>query len=567
LGFKIIVRGPDKRIRELVLAEGDNPIGRDPANSLVLDGRGVSRRHAKLVLQGENLSLVDLGSTYGTRVNNAVMIQRQLLDGDAVTIGMHHLIVKHEDLPSPAHATAPKSINSEEPYIGDDLTQAPPQDIHQRKTLQMNRNALNFILDNPDDEGRAVKVLPNEDSSLVKAVERLGAATDFKEAGYQTLPGGVGETADPDYQALLLMYKVSELLAGSADLDSFVEQMADLVLEEVQADTVVLLLRDGDNLEPRVIRHRGSLKIGEVPISRNIIDRVVEDRIAVMSNDVSHDARIAPGQSVALYNIRAVLAFPLLLHGELTGILYLSRSLAKPFTTADGDLVAALASLVVSGLETARLTEQMLQEKQQRKALERFHPPEVVDQLFKSGVGESSLEELQATVLVCGLGGFDALVGKVEPIKLASVLHEYYELLYEKIFANGGSLVRLNDSWALALFGISQSANRDAVWAVESARMLCHEFSSLAALWPSRLVLHCALDTGPVVAGIVGSLERPEYTAIGTPISTASAMIQHAAGETSILVTERTWGNLPKQRFQVEAAPAVGDVAVYSLKV
>lgn len=562
MGFVLIVKGPGDKVREHQLAEGETRLGRDPANTLVLDGRGVSRRHAKLVLKNDRLVLTDLGSTYGTRVNEVITVQRELHDGDTVTVGMHYLMVKvvRDEL----HRGPEPELDGDSFEGEDEVTQAPPLDIHRRKTIQMNRNAIQFILDNPDEDGRAVTVLEGkEDSSLMRAVQRLGAAADFG-AALDTQPG-----KNADYQALLLMFKVSELLAAATDLEEFVEPVADLVSESVKATTVVLLMlgEDGE-LVPTVIRHKGTLKKGEIPVSRGIVDRVLKEKLAVMSNDVSHDSRLQPGKSVMLYNIFAVMAFPLFVRGEVRGLLYMSRSLAQPFTVADGDLVAALASLVASGIERAELRERIVDEKQQRKALERFHPPEVVDQLTRSGVGESSFQEHRATVLVCDLWGFSTLVGRVEPLKLANVLHEYYEMLYEKVFANGGSLVKLHDGWALALFGTPHSPDRDAVWAVESARMLCREFASMAALWPGSeaLSLRCALDSGTVVAGVVGSLERLEYAAIGTPISTAAMLVQHAPG-TSVLFTDRTWAELPRRRYSVHAHADVGEVKVLQLQL
>jgi class 3 adenylate cyclase len=565
LGFVLILKGPNKKVQEYQLADGETSVGRDPANALVLDGRGVSRRHAKFQLKKGRLSLTDLGSTYGTRVNDVITMQRDLADGDTITVGMHYLLVKEVPDVGPANSGKLTTLapDSQGGFNGDDVTQAPsPSDVHKRKTLQMNRQAIQFILDNPDEDGRAVQVLSKEDSSLMKAVERLGAAADFGVGIQDTQP-----SQSADYQALLLMYKVSELLVAANDLDEFVEPVADLVMESVNATTVVLLmLGEGGELEPRVIRHHTTLREGEIPVSRGIVDRVIAERIAVMSNDVGHDSRLEAGKSVMLYNICAVMAFPLSVHGELRGVLYLSRSVAKPFTVADGDLVAALAALVASGMERAELRSNIVQEKQQRKALERFHPPEVVDQLFSTGVGEASLQEHRATALVCDLAGFNKLVGLVEPRKLAVVLHEYYELIYDKVFANGGSLVKLLDGWALALFGTPHSPDPDAVWAVEAARMLCREFKSLVTLWPggNSLSLRCALDSGSVVAGVVGSVDRMEYTAIGTPISTAATVVRQV-GETSVLFTERTWAELPKKRYRVEAVSQAGDVTIYRL--
>lgn len=572
MGFVLIVKGPDGEVREIQLVEGDTSVGRDPASALVLEGRGVSRRHARVSLREGKLTITDLGSTYGTRVNNAVVTQSELADGDRIVVGMYHLTVKESTRSvGPRLEDLAKTLNDGVPdSFADEMTQPPPPsgggDVHQRKTLQMNRDALNFVLDNPDEEGRAVKVLPRQDSSLMKAVKRLGT-TDLKRAATETpQPRGT------DYRALVLMYKVTELLAGANDVVGFADPMAELVLEEVEADTLVLLMREGDRDEllPQVIRHRGQLSAGEIPVSRSILDRVVRERVAVMSNDPSSDSRLAPGQSVMLYNIRAAMAFPLLVRDQVRGVLYLSRALARPFTAADGDLVAALSALVSSGIERAELKERVLREKQRRKSLERFHPPEVVDKLFTSDAEgpDGALDEHPATVLVCDLRGFHEQVAQVDHRQLATVLHEYYELLYEKVFANGGSLVKLHDGWALALFGTPHSQDRDAVWAVEAARMLCAEFDSMAALWPSPtpLSLRCALDTGTVIAGVVGPLDRQEYTAIGTPISTAAAIASRDQG-TSVSLTERTWSELPRQRYRVEVLPPAGEVRVFRLQL
>ncbi len=570
MGFVLIVHPPEGEAREFRLVEGETHAGRDPANALVLEGRGVSRRHAKFVLQGERLTLVDLGSTYGTRVNDVTTLRRELNDGDEVLLGMNKLAVKIVDDPPPVllpplQATIPSPV----PYFTEEVTQAPGGggggDVHQRKTLEMNRQAIQFVLDNPNEAGQAVQVLPRHDSDLMKAVRRMASVTPATiPVARQTVPPRGAE-----YQALLLMYKVSELLAAAADREEFLGQVADLVLEEVRADTVVMLaLAEDGGLAPEVIRHRGTLTPGEVPISRGIVDRVLAEKAAVMSNDVGHDERIKSGQSVMLYKIRAVVALPMLVRGELRGVLYLSRSGLQNFAPTDADLMGALASLVASGLERAELKERIAREKQHRKALERFHPPEVVEQLASSlPTGEESLGEHQATVLVCDLHDFADLVRRVPTRQLASVLHEYYEMLYDKVFSNGGSLVKLHDGWALALFGAPHSPDRDAVWAVEAARELCAEFSELSLLWPGSqsIALRCALDSGTVVSGVVGSTERLEHVALGLPITTATA-IARASQRTSICLSERTFAELPRTRYKVQQAPPLGELLVYQMQ-
>jgi len=292
------------------------------------------------------------------------------------------------------------------------------------------------------------------------------------------------------------------------------------------------------------------------------------EKVSIMSNDVSQDNRIKSGQSVMLYKIRAVMVLPLLVQGELQGVMYIGRSGLQNFSTADGELLSALVSLIASGIQRAELKEKVLKEKEHRKALERFHPPEVVDRLFSRESGEPAIEEHQSTVLVCDLEEFSSLVTHVPPWQLASVLHEYYEMLYDRVFANGGSLVKLHDGWALALFGAPHSPDRDAAWALETAKELCEEFRSISVLWPNShsMALRCALDTGDVVSGVVGSAERLEYAAIGLPISTASLLAAHLHG-TGIILTDRTWSEIPRSHFTVDEVTGCGDVRAFRVRL
>ncbi len=61
--------------RTLVLPQGETVIGRDPACPLHVDNRSVSRRHARVVRNGEQVTIEDLGSACGTLVNGRA-IQR-----------------------------------------------------------------------------------------------------------------------------------------------------------------------------------------------------------------------------------------------------------------------------------------------------------------------------------------------------------------------------------------------------------------------------------------------------------------------------------------------------------
>ena len=62
-------------------------LGRLPESTVVLSDPNASRRHAELHAEGDSYTLVDLGSTNGSKVNG-IRVGRQLLrDGDSLTFG------------------------------------------------------------------------------------------------------------------------------------------------------------------------------------------------------------------------------------------------------------------------------------------------------------------------------------------------------------------------------------------------------------------------------------------------------------------------------------------------
>ncbi len=74
-------------------------IGRAPDVELVLDHNSVSRRHARVFVDGAELRATDLGSHNGTRLNGAVLDETRVLKtGDVVSVGEVILVV-HAELP------------------------------------------------------------------------------------------------------------------------------------------------------------------------------------------------------------------------------------------------------------------------------------------------------------------------------------------------------------------------------------------------------------------------------------------------------------------------------------
>src|SRR5205809_1698119 len=67
-------------------------IGREEGNGLRLNDERISRFHAKVQLDGEDVILTDLESTNGTRVNGDAVQIRRLQAGDRVGVGRSVLL-------------------------------------------------------------------------------------------------------------------------------------------------------------------------------------------------------------------------------------------------------------------------------------------------------------------------------------------------------------------------------------------------------------------------------------------------------------------------------------------
>ena len=79
----IVLRG-----RRIALQKGINIVGRDPESEVWLDGTGISRRHARIVVGETDVHLEDLGSKNGTTFRGAVLDRQvNLQDGDQIGFG------------------------------------------------------------------------------------------------------------------------------------------------------------------------------------------------------------------------------------------------------------------------------------------------------------------------------------------------------------------------------------------------------------------------------------------------------------------------------------------------
>ncbi len=98
---------------EVRLEPGENILGRDAEATAWIDDPGVSRRHARIVVEGNDATLQDLGSKNGTKLRGRrIHAPARLEDRDVIQIGPAKMIVRILRPTGPTRTAADESPGS-----------------------------------------------------------------------------------------------------------------------------------------------------------------------------------------------------------------------------------------------------------------------------------------------------------------------------------------------------------------------------------------------------------------------------------------------------------------------
>ena len=184
----------------------------------------------------------------------------------------------------------------------------------------------------------------------------------------------------------------------------------------------------------------------------------------------------------------------------------------------------------------------------------------------KAASGELSLggENRNATIFFSDIRSFTAMSEKMQPNEVVEFLNAYMTRMVECVNKTGGVVDKYIGDAIMAVWGApesSGSAAGDALNAVTAALMMRDSLSSFnrerAARGLAPVKIGCGINSGPVVAGQIGSEERMEYTVIGDAVNLASRTeALNKPFATDVLITENTY-NLIKDKVIVAEMPGV----------
>ena len=85
--IELVLRYPDGKEKKLSFEKEGLMLGKAAGNDVVLEGEGISRYHARLLVEDAKLLIEDLGSTNGTLLNAKTVKRERVMPGDKILLG------------------------------------------------------------------------------------------------------------------------------------------------------------------------------------------------------------------------------------------------------------------------------------------------------------------------------------------------------------------------------------------------------------------------------------------------------------------------------------------------
>lgn len=182
-------------------------------------------------------------------------------------------------------------------------------------------------------------------------------------------------------------------------------------------------------------------------------------------------------------------------------------------------------------------------------------------------------ERKRVTVLFADVQGYTALSENLDPEDVANTMNRLFEAVTVEIHRYGGTIDKYAGDAVMALFGAPQALENHEEMAVRASlgmqRVITDFSAQLKHERGFELKMRIGLNTGQVLAGLVGGLQTRSYTVMGDTVNLA-ARLETAASVGGILASEHTARRLhnifdfsPPEKIQVKGKS--GDITVYQV--
>lgn len=497
-------------------------IGRhERADLRLIDGM-VSRSHCTIFREGKRFLCKDLQSRNGTWLNGRRLKNRGAIkSGDAIQVGPFRLVFQTPSSLARRRVSQTRTMEIKQPQ---------PEEFTHRQEAE-----------------KVVKPLRIISNYLAEENKR-----------------GDRATAKPRreilHRNLVVLYKITEELVIKKNLDEILGHIIDQIFDIFSPSQSIILLKQKVGPPIPVKRRQGEGKGNARSVSQTIINRVLAERVGILTDNALEDPRFENGDSVIIDGIRSVMAAPIWEEQEILGVLYVdSLDFITGYQPEDLDLLTAIGHQSALAIQRSRLTEQLQEEAVAnaviRRTLGRFHSPQVVEQIL-SGHADLKTKETTATIFFCDIVDFTTICQTSRPGELQQLLNLFCGTVSEIVFEEQGTLDKFIGDAALTIFGAPLPQEDAPLRAIRSALKIRERLARELISLPDRLrfQVRYGIDTGPAVVGNFGSADRMDYTVLGHAVNLA-ARISKAAAPDQILIGSGTYEAIAQRKVVKLGAP------------
>ena len=188
--------------------------------------------------------------------------------------------------------------------------------------------------------------------------------------------------------------------------------------------------------------------------------------------------------------------------------------------------------------------------------IQKYFPQGILEKILSQGDTIEG-ERRHVTVLFADISGFTSMSEMMEPEEVTGIMNKCFSMIGACIKKHGGTIDKFMGDCVMALFGAPIALEDAPQRAIRSAIMIHREMTQFndrlrhdeEIIKP--LKMRIGIHTGPVVAGMVGSDGKQDFTVMGDTVNLASRMESLAEPGTTY-VTEDTF-RLTEGLFRFEA--------------
>jgi signal transduction histidine kinase len=308
----------NNQTQPIALELGVTSIGRASSNTIQLSHDSVSRLHAEISSESGQYILIDLKSHNGTFVNQKRINRTVLSHNDLIFIGRYGFTFLTK--PAGSQATSSDIFFA----FGDTVSFSEEEtDFSEFFAHRADDAAHNFLEPSPNDKK------PEDPSFLA-------------------------------HKRLALLYQFSEKLRSAKNLDEIFNKGLELVFKALPtAERALAMLRSEatGSFEVQAVKFRDQKQNEDaISVSRTVLNRVIKERMAIVSPNVLDDSRFDKSDSIASDNIRSIICVPLFNRVKVIGTLHVdTRDILDTFTQNDMEFIAAVSNEMALSIENHHL--------------------------------------------------------------------------------------------------------------------------------------------------------------------------------------------------------------------